>query len=247
MKNFTTKSTIIGCVLLFTLTGILYSVFAPKVYSSKSHVALFRLKIEDPDSGLEESRNRWIWIRDGLNLKSALFTEEMLTQLITKDETAKLITSNFPNKHISYEYFKSFLNIQFTGADENNFLVEVKAPNPKLAYEINKLVFERIKYLAVTADQNKFNNVLNVLKQKQKDNKKDLATYAYYKEKITKLTFNNILEQQQRENSFEVISPPLLNEIPVWPRGYLIIVVSAAIGLVFGVAIDFTAKSLKLN
>jgi hypothetical protein len=247
MKKITTKSTIIGCALLFTLTGILYTFFAPKVYSSKSHVALFRLKIEDPDSALEESRNRWIWIRDGLNLKSALFTEDMLTQLIAKDETARLISSNFPNKHIVYEYFKTFLNIQFTGADENNFLVEVKAPNAKLAFNLNQLVFDRLKYLAVNSDKFKFENVLTTLKQKQKENKKDQAIYAYYKDKITKLTFNNVLEQQQRENSFEVISPPLLNEVPIWPRGYLIIVLSAVIGLVFGAAIDFAAKSLKLN
>jgi LPS O-antigen subunit length determinant protein (WzzB/FepE family) len=242
MKNYSSKTLIIGSVLIFTFAGLLYSLLAPKVYSSKSHVALFRLKVEDPDSNMEESRNRWIWVRDGLNLRSALVTQEMIDKVIASDEAAKEIAKKFPNTHLAFEHFSKMIDIQFTGADENNYLVEVKSPSPQLSYALNQAVFERIKYLATTADQKKFDDLINAIKIKQQELKDDQSSYGYYQDKIKKLTLSNIIEQKQRENAFEIIAAPTLNEVAVWPRCYLILVTSAFIGLVAGLALDFFRK-----
>lgn len=243
MKNLSTKTVVFSSLILFTIAGSIYSLAAPKVYSSKSHIALFRLKVENPDYNSEESRNRWIWIRDGLNLRSAVITDSVIEKIADTNETAKVLSVKFPNKHLFYEYMKKLIDVQFTGADENNFLIEVKAPSAKLALELNTAVFDRIKYLATTADQKNFEELVKEIKNKQKDLQDDKATYSFYEDKLRKMTFNHIVEQKQRETAFEIISNPTLNDHPIWPMHRLIIVMSALIGLIVGFACDFLLKN----
>lgn len=240
MTKLSSKTIIIGSVLVFILAGIIYSFTAQKVYSSKSHVAMFRLKIEDPGSNMEESRNRWIWIRDGLNLKSALFTEFLLDDLLSKNAEAKALAEKFSNKRLAYDHFSKMINIQFTGADENNYLIEVKAPTPQIALELNMMIFNRLKYLAVEADQKKFDELVTELRTKQQEQKG--ANFDFYEDKINKLTFSHIVEQKQKQSAVEVIASPQLNESPIWPRNKLIVAVFAFFGLIFGLALDYVLK-----
>ncbi len=245
MTKFSSKTIIAGSVIPFLIIALIYCFAATKIYTSKSQVALFRLKIEDPGSNMEESRNRWIWIRDGLNLKSALFTETLLDNLIAKNALVKAEADRYPNKRLAYEHFHKLINIQFTGADENNYLVEVKAANPQIAYELNLAVFERLKYLAVIADQKKFDAVIAEIRLKQQELKDNRDTFDFYNDKIKKLTFSNIVEQKQKETAFEIITSPTLNEIPVWPNSQIILIIAGFIGLIFGMALDYVISSFK--
>lgn len=242
MKKISPNHLFLGTIVLCTIAGIAYSFLTPKIYISKSHVAIFRMKIENPDISSEESRNRWVWIRDGLNLKSALVTDEMLASLIETNTKARELAQQFPNKQLMMNYLNGLINIQFTGADENNFLVEVKAPSPTLAFELNSKIFERIKFLAVEADQANFNAVLVELKKKQMELQLEPETYAFYQDKIRKMIFNQIVEQKQRETSFQIISKPTINEKPIWPNTKLIIILSAFIGIVVGFGLRYTVK-----
>jgi capsular polysaccharide biosynthesis protein len=243
MKNLISQNRVLLiCVLLFTMAGTIFSLTSTKMYVSKSHIALFRLKIETPDSNSEESRNRWVWIRDGLNLKSALITDEMLDNIIISNSTAKEKAEHYKNKQLMKEYLKSLINIQFTGADENNFLVEVKAPSPSLAFDLNTIIFDRIRYLAVEADESNFKSVLDELRKKQSELKLDPDTYGFYQDKIRKMVFTHTIDQKQRESAFLIISKPALNEQPIWPNHKMIIILSAFIGLVIGFSLEFILK-----
>lgn len=221
-KIFYKHAILITISFLITVSGIIYSFNAPPMYSSTSHVAIFRPNIENPDVGSEESRNRWIWIRDGLNLKSAIVTDTLLKTVLNT------------NEKLNIDYLKTLINIQFTGADENNYIIEVKAPTPILAYQLNSMLFNRVRYLAIDANQDKFNGILSELQKKQEEYKTDENTYSFYQDKIKKMIFDHTLEQKQRENTFEVIKYPNLNETPQASRANYIIVSSIIIGLVLG-------------
>lgn len=245
MKNHSTKKIVLYSLLIFALIGLIYSLTTPPVYSSTSQIALFRLKVEDPDNSSEESRNRWIWIRDGLGLKSAIVTDYIIEKIAQSDETARELSSNFPNKHLYYEHLKKFINVQFTGADENNFIVEVKAPSAKLALDLNTLVFERIKYLATKADQQNFEELVTEIKKKQKEQTKDNTTFSFYQDKIMKMSFEQILTQKQKEQAIHIISSPKINNQAIWPKHKLIIAIFAFIGIVTGLAVDFVLKNVQ--
>jgi hypothetical protein len=228
-KTITQHRILIGVFCFFLVTGTIYSITIPKLFTSKSQVVIFRPKLENPDAGFEESRNRWIWIRDGLNQKSALVTDVMLRSFL----------NNATNEQAGLDHIKSMINIQYTGADENNFIIEVKAPEPQLAFELNKLIFKRIKFLAVDIYQENFNKVLFELKNKQEELRADKNTYQFYQDKIQKLIFNQTLEQKQRENSFEVISTPTINNTPAPSKAPYIIILSVLTGLIIGMYIEY--------
>lgn len=233
----------IFCLFLFFAMGFTYSLTTSKVYSSKSQVAFFRIKIENQDTGTEESRNRWIWIRDGLNIKSALITDSLLENLASSNFEIQKLSSQYPNKQLLFDYLKELINIQFTGADEFNFLIDVHAPSPELAFELNNLIYERVKYFATEEDQNNFKEVITELQKKKNEIKSQPLVLAFYQDKINKMTFNHTVEQKQREKALHIISKPMLNELPIWPNKKLIILVSTFIGLVIGMCLDYLRKS----
>ncbi len=226
-------------VLITFLGGLIFSLVTPKIYLSKSHVGLFRQNLEDPDGNNEEARNRWVWIRDGLNLQSSLVTDEVLLDFINKSESAKEFNQQNPHKPLSLAYLKSLIKIDYTGADENNYIIEVKASNPKLAYELNNTIFDRLKFLAIDSNRLNFEAViakLNATADKVKDN---ADSYHFYQNKIEKMTFNFTINQTQRERGFSVVTKPSMSEDPIWPKTYLIIVVAVAIGLILGTFLEF--------
>lgn len=221
------------------IMGIIYSLNSEKFYLSKSHIALFRLKLESPDSYGEESRNRWIWIRDGLNIKSAIITDEMLLNTIKTNSAAQKKSKLYPDQQSMLTYLKTLINIQFTGADENNFLIEVKAPSPTLALDLNNNIHERIKYLATELDKANFDEIINELKKKQFELKKDQEIYNFYQDKIKKMIFAHTVEQKQREISFQTISKPQLELTPIWPNHKIIIATFSLIGIFIGLSLEF--------
>lgn len=232
-------------LLFFFILGIIYNLTTEKIYSSKSQVALFRLKIELPESGTEESRNRWIWIRDGLNIKSALANDEALEKIIATNSTAHEISIQYNNRQKMLDYLKSLINIQFTGADENNYIVEVHAPTSELSIELNTLIFDRIKYFAVDEDHLNFQKIIAELKKKQEELKSSSSDSLLYQDKLNKMIFNHTIEQKQRENSYHIISQPTLNPIAIWPNSKLIMLVFSFIGIVIGLCLDFTLRNKR--
>lgn len=245
MKKWSTTKLVLSSLILFITFGVIYSATTPNIYLSKSQVALFRLKIENPDYDSEESRNRWIWIRDGLNLKSALITDTSLLEITKTNETAKRMAMHYSNPHTLVDVLRKMINIQFTGADENNFIVEVKAPSALLAHDLNKMVFDRIKYLATTADKDNFESLITQIKNKQLELAADKGAYAFYDDKIRKMTFNHLVEQKQKEDALKVISNPTINQDPIWPRPFVTVIIFAFIGAVLGFSLDFTFKNFQ--
>lgn len=237
----------LASTIIFTIAGIIYCVSATNIYIAKSHVAMFRQKIENPDVPSEESRNRWIWIRDGLNLKSALITDEILENMLKNNTLAKRTVLQHSSTSTMTNYLKSLINIQYTGADENNFMVEVKAPTPALALELNTIIFDRMKYLAVSADQINFKNVIEELKKRQAELSDNQGASSFYEDKIKKMTFTHLIEQKQRESSFVVISKPTVNRSPIWPDAKLIIAAAAFIGLAIGMGLDILLKLKRVK
>ncbi|MFN8370941.1 MAG: hypothetical protein U0T83_10005 [Bacteriovoracaceae bacterium] len=240
MQKFFKGHYIAFSVMLFSIIiGFIFSMATTKIYLSKSHVGLFRQNLEDPDGNNEEARNRWVWIRDGLNLQSALVTDAILVDFISKNTAAKEYQEQFPGKNLSVAYLKSLIKIDYTGADENNYIIEVKAPTPKLAYELNDLIFDRLKYLAIESNRINFEAVmakLNAAAEKVKDNS---DSYHFYQNKIEKMVFNFTVNQTQRERGFSVVTNPSLPTEPIWPKTGLILLVTAVVGLIIGCFIEF--------
>lgn len=234
MKKIITQHFILfSTFILVFLIGLIYVFNLKKQYTSTSQVVIFRQKVENPDISSDELSNRWIWIRDGLNQKSALITEELLTSISSRNY--KLPDKNKDRN----ETLKKFINIQFTGADENNFIIEVTSPDPYLSFDLNQALFKRLKHLAVDSYEINFNKIIDKLNSKKNELKNKAEESQFYEEKIKKMNFNHIIEQEQRKHSFEITKLPKINLTPNKSIKVFLLISICLIGIIFGFFLEF--------
>lgn len=248
--DFIKKHTVFGiCVLLFLLFSILYISTTPKVFQITSRVAIFRIKFEDPDHGSDDSRNRWIWVRDGLNINSALINDTEIKKLIDSNEIVKLYTEKLTDNFEKIRFIRSLISVTYTGGDESNYIIETKSSDARLSYEVNKYFFDYLKYLALQKDQEDFNTIILNLENSAKLFDKTSADFLVYKTKITKMRFEQTLYQTQKERAFQIISAPVYTKNKIWPRSQPIILFGLLLGVIIGFILEYIlyVRSLVKN
>ena len=231
--------------VLFLLIALVYVVITPKIYVASSRVAIFRMKIENPENGSDESRNRWIWIRDGLNINSALVSDEQLKKFIETSDVAKQATQNASSENGKLKFLRKLVNVQFTGADENNYVIETKSSDPKLALDLNAHIFNNLKFLAVQKDNDDFKALEDKVTQEAAAYPANSQEKSFYQNKLMKMKFEHVISQSQKEKVFQVISEPSIGEKAVWPKPLAIIVVALLAGLVIGFVLEYLVFAFK--
>ncbi|UOF01844.1 hypothetical protein [Bdellovibrio reynosensis] len=238
MKQFFVKhKTTVLTTLAFVLVALIYSLVTPKVYQSSSRAVVFRMKLESPDGATEESRNRWIWVRDGLSISSALVSDEMLKKFLEENEPAKAAVQGFKSLGSQMNFLRRMVKIQYTGGDENNYIIEVKSSNQELALDLNKYVFNNLRFLVIEKDQKDYEALLAKVQAEASGN--NAGEKAYFQDKLVKLKFEHLVNQAQKENLFQTISEPAVSDRPVWPKPLALVVVALLAGVVFGYLLEF--------
>ncbi|WP_413586705.1 hypothetical protein [Bdellovibrio sp. HCB274] len=237
-------------VLLLTtlILGVIalgYILVTPKTFEATSRAAIFRMKIENPDNGSDESRNRWIWIRDGLNISSATVTDEQIRNFLASSEVAKAATAQLSSETSKVKFLKGMVNVQFTGADENNYVIKVKSSNPELALQLNQNVFDNLKFLAVQKDNEDFQALAEKISQEAAAFPANSQERSFYQNKLVKMKFEHVISQSQKERVFKVISEPSVSDRAVWPKPAAILVVAILAGLVLGFLLEYLMFAFK--
>ncbi|WP_413577678.1 hypothetical protein ACLVWU_04540 [Bdellovibrio sp. HCB290] len=231
--------------LIVVVAALAYILVTPKTFVANSRAAIFRMKIENPDNGSDESRNRWIWIRDGLNIGSATVTDEQIKKFLAANEEAKAATAQFSSESSKVKFLKSLVNVQFTGADENNYVIEVKSSNPVLALQLNQNVFENLKFLAVQKDNEDFQALAEKITQEAAAFPANSQERSFYQNKLVKLKFEHVISQSQKERVFSVIAEPSVSDKAIWPKPAAILVVAILAGLVLGFLFEYLMFAFK--
>lgn len=243
MKQFFVKHKMTALTTLaFVLLALIYSLVTPKVYQSSSRAVVFRMKLESPDGATEESRNRWIWVRDGLSISSALVSDETLKKFIQESPTAKTAVEG-KSAGSQLNYLRSLVKIQYTGGDENNYIIEVKSSNQELALELNKYVFNNLRFLVTQKDQQDYEALLTKVQAEAAS--ANAGEKAYFQDKLVKLKFEHVVNQAQKENLFQTISEPAVSDRPVWPKPLALLVVALLGGLVIGYLLEYLVFYFK--
>lgn len=230
--------TLISALIMAAL-AIVYVLNTPKVYLITSRAAIFRMKVENPDRGWDEGRNRWIWIRDGLNMQSALLTDDLINKFLRENKNGKAFAKEFTSQYEKLKSIRDMVKVQFTGADENNYIIEVRTTRPELGLDLNQYVFNQLKYLAVEKDQKDFISLIGSLEKDLAKMNKKSTDYDYYQDKLMKLKFENTLAQSQKEKIFQVVSKPALNTHPIWPRPLALVLIAAILGALMGLSCEY--------
>lgn len=231
----------------FIVSAITYNFTTQKIYQVNSRVAIFRIKVEDPDKGSDDSRNRWIWIRDGLNINSALINDVEIKKFIETNELAQLATRTFSDNNAKINYIRSLIQVSYTGADESNYIIAVKSNHPKLSYELNLHFFNYLKYLALQKDQDDFKQLTENIEKTLKTLDHNSSDYQLYKNKLAKMKFEQIVNQTQKENAFQIITAPTYQKNKIWPKELAILVLATLLGALLGFIAEYGLYLFKLN
>ncbi|MGE5086241.1 MAG: hypothetical protein ACM3MG_08065 [Bacillota bacterium] len=246
MNQLIKKHTLLlATTVLFVLIALVYLAVTPKVYVASSRVAIFRMKIENPDNGSDEGRNRWIWIRDGLNINSALVSDDQLKKFIEANNSAKQATQKMSSENGKLKFLRKMVNVQFTGADENNYVIETKSSDPQLALDLNSHIFNNLKFLAVQKDNDDFKALEDKVAHEAAAYPKNSQEKSFYQNKLMKMKFEHLISQSQKEKVFQVISEPSVGEKAVWPKPLAILIVALLAGLVIGFVLEYLIFAFK--
>lgn len=231
IKNF--KFTLLGLFLGGISSLIIASKITP-VFQSQSEVLILRSKGETPYKVHEETRNRWIWLRDGLSLQQNILDEKLAEEVFLKTR------KNISNGTALLELREKVL-ITYTGADEFLFKIQVRDPQKKIALEMNQLVFKRLEELFLRAPVEVFEKSLASFTEAYPTTLRD----ASFQAKVAELSALHAWEQAQREASFQVLLSPSILDEAVWPKKPAILVMGLILGFLLGLVLDYALLLCK--
>lgn len=226
-------------LIVFVLMAMIYISVTPKIYLVSSRVAIFRIKFEDPDRGSDDSRNRWIWVRDGLNINSAVVNDVEIKKFYDSNEIGKTFTQKILDESEKIRFIRSLITVTYTGGDESNYIIDVKSADPRLSFELNKYFFNYLKYLALQKDQDDFNTIISKLEATAKTLDIKSADYTMYKNKVAKMKFEQMITQTQKERAYQIVSAPAYSKNKIWPKNRSIIALSLLLGVFVGFIVEY--------
>lgn len=182
----------------------------------------------------EESRNRWIWLRDGLSLQ-----QNILDESLAKEIQAQLASEK--EQVFDLEALRKKVEISYTGADEFLFKIKVSDINKEAALKMNELVFQRLKELYLNQPQQVFESSLAAYTQEYPLSLRDKS----FEVTVAQLKALHAWEQAQRETSFQVLLNPMISQNPIWPKKSALIVVGVLLGLFLGLILDMLLLNAK--
>lgn len=136
MKDISLKffALVLGVGLLVIFMG---KVLIPKTYNMHAEVISLRFVSAISGNDSELSKNRWIWIRDGLEI----------TKRLQSVDLAKSILNELNVSEDSSLFVKNKLKIQYTGGDENLWIIDVFYTDQDLAIKIGQSYLKKIELM----------------------------------------------------------------------------------------------------
>ncbi|MCB0418484.1 MAG: hypothetical protein KDD39_12605, partial [Bdellovibrionales bacterium] len=171
---------VVGAVLGSLIVAALYATLSPKQYLVSARVVVNRSQIEAPNLAMEDSKNRWVWVRDGYAIKEALLSGEFLNQLIDelpllKERYARYqetqgaridAVAGATHADLRAEFVAKLsreLSVDFLGGDSFTYVLSAKDANPLLAKRLLNKLMDRVRYLVVEEPKAAYQSALTSL------------------------------------------------------------------------------------
>ncbi len=225
LKKF--KVTLI-LMFLALISSLVYISQTSTVYEAVSEVLILRASQETNLKVNEETRNRWVWARDGLALKKAMISEGVLDKMMKLPSAAEFVKGK--SKYEAQKALLKMINVEYTGADEFAFFMRVRGANQDLILAMNKILFDQLKYNYITLPKETYQAAVDVFEAK--------ANTTYLKEKLAELRAVYSWEMKVREETWRVLKSPVLIPEKVWPKKSAIVIAFLFIAMLLGSLID---------
>lgn len=225
---------------VFIVAAGLYDYLTIPVYEATGSIMVKRAQPERSGTSTEESRNRWVWVRDGLELRNHLQSETVLNAVVKTildkpDSTSVLNGQNLSEK----------LQIHYAGGDENVFTFKIKDRDRIQAQTVITQLMEVFPSLAIdtktAALRKSLKEIDSLIKLTDKKDQVYVRKIAIAKEIRTDLLF----AEAERSSRVVVIRHPVVEK--VWPRKDFIFAVAAFFSMFVSCVIIVFMDFLKIK
>ncbi len=247
-------------ILVLTLVGaaagIAYHFTTKQVYETVASVVLYRDRIETPGASSEETKNRWVWVRDGLTLTESLLSDDALEAMVSQRPELQKRYDDYKTRQLKRHQLerpddempvflhriRNEIKIDYTGGDSNTFIFTVKDRSPQIAQYLAQSIVERLKHVWIDQLHENYTDALAAIAAeagKAGPENSSLVSRNYLRTTYNGLLVESRLSQVMAEKNFQIVRKPSFPVAPIWPNLTLVTLLGAAIGLLIGLFVTF--------
>ncbi len=247
----------VSTVILFVVSASVYDFLAPEQYEVTSRVTVHRSQIEAPNLSTEESKNRWIWVRDGNAIKDSLLSQDLLSSILAKSELLSRRYEEFKAENdaiireslkrglvdadIKIQFLSEFrkaIDVDYLGGDAFTYVITVRDKSPVLAKEVNSVLVEKLRSLVVEETKVSYEQSLAALELELRNNTAPKIR-AHLAETYRGLLTSKVLFNASSDRRVEVVQAPSIPFSPIWPKIDRLLILALVAGLALGLLLEY--------
>ena len=116
------------------LTGMYF--LAPKTHLVKSEVILKRFNSSVSGDNSELAKNRWIWVRDGLEIAKRIQAVPLASKILSDLNFQQVDPAQWTSNNLKVDY---------TGGDENLYILEVRSWDRESGIQISQALINELE------------------------------------------------------------------------------------------------------
>lgn len=251
-------------VLLTTLLGlggmILIGSFIPEEFTSDAKIVIRRHRLPETS---EETKNRWVWVRDGLSISEEILADEFLREVVVKNAVLNkrygLSNNTTTNIDQAISDIRQQYKISYTGGDANAFEIQTRDTDKSVAKSLAILAIERIEYLYVQEVGQLYEKALQTVSRQleatiQQRHKAQTAQHTLLDIQIDALQKAHdpllalvLVHRVETPSLVRVVRSPVEAKHRAWPRLDLLALFGGLAGFCFGLATEFLRRRGDAN
>ncbi len=252
-KHITTILT----VALFAAGALVYDFFAPEQYEVLGRVTVHRTQVEAPNASTEESKNRWIWVRDGYAIKDSLLSQELLSSILAKSSLLQgrykeflrdndglikeSVKRGLGDSDLQIQFLADFrrsIEVDYLGGDAFTFVITVRDKSPILAKEVVTVLVDRLRSIVIEDTEKAYDQSLLALQEELRSNTTP-EIRAHLADTYRGLLSSKVLFAAGASRRVEVVQAPSIPLTPIWPKIDRLLILAMVAGLAMGLLLEY--------
>ena len=229
-----------ACLLVAITAALVTITNSDAKFESTSIIMLKRAQMERSGHSTQDTGNRWVWVRDGLELKNELVSEVVLKKVI-----AIIVTKNQSSQSaLEVSQLRKQVEVHYSGGDDNLFTIRVQQNDPELAKAMAEAYLEIFPSLAIERRMQALESSLATMERSLSEKGLSAEQQSRKIDIIETIKSDITLAKSERDQRIVIIqsaSPA----VRIWPQPLFILVAFGCFGVFFAAVITVFLKKTK--
>jgi uncharacterized protein involved in exopolysaccharide biosynthesis len=212
---------LLGALILAAVAGTVLVTTATAKFESTAQVLLKRAQLERAGGASEESKNRWVWVRDGMELKHHLVSEGVLAGVVQQIAVKGL--------RADPAMLRKSLTVHYSGGDDNLFTIRVRDTDAARSIAVVDALLSAFPAIATGERQTALTASIRALESAGSAGESESAK-ARRAEIIETLKSDLAFANAENANRIVIIERPTSAK-KIWPRPLFIYTAAGVIAL----------------